>query len=163
MRALTLWPEWAWAIINLDKNVENRVWPGPVYNKSIALHAGKKIGGSLFSESDSVFMMTEKAIEAGWSYQKSSDPWNDGNFEKNGMVVEFSIDAVKNISGRIFALAEIESCIMGSTSAWAAEGQWNWLLKNIHILKNPVPCRGQQGLWYLPSEVEAEVLAEISK
>lgn len=45
--ALTLWPEWAWAIANLDKRVENRTWAPPIsmVGKRIAIHSGASIGG----------------------------------------------------------------------------------------------------------------------
>ena len=44
LQALTLWPEWAWAIVHLGKRVENRSWSIP-RGKWFALHAGKHIGG----------------------------------------------------------------------------------------------------------------------
>jgi len=46
MKALTLWPEWAWAIIHLGKDVENRTWHPPknILGQRIALHAGRKVG-----------------------------------------------------------------------------------------------------------------------
>ena len=44
LRALTLWPEWAWAIHHLDKRVENRGWPIPA-GEWFALHAGKSPTG----------------------------------------------------------------------------------------------------------------------
>lgn len=46
MKALTLWPEWAWAIMHLGKDVENRTWHPPknILGQRIALHAGRKVG-----------------------------------------------------------------------------------------------------------------------
>lgn len=46
MNALTLWPEWAWSIMHLGKDVENRTWhpPRSICGKRIALHAGRKVG-----------------------------------------------------------------------------------------------------------------------
>ncbi len=44
MRALTLTPEWAWAVCRLGKRVENRTWapPASAIGTTIALHAGSK-------------------------------------------------------------------------------------------------------------------------
>ena len=43
MKALTLTPEWAWAVTALDKRVENRTWRPPerMIGQRIAIHAGK--------------------------------------------------------------------------------------------------------------------------
>lgn len=41
MKALTVWPEWAWAIVHAGKNVENRTWaPGQMLlsSESIWVH-----------------------------------------------------------------------------------------------------------------------------
>ena len=47
MQAITLWPEWSWAILNLGKDVENRCWPLPpkLIGVALALHAGRNVGG----------------------------------------------------------------------------------------------------------------------
>ena len=46
--ALTLWPEWAYAITHLGKDVENRDWerlPTWLTGRYLAIHAGAHIGG----------------------------------------------------------------------------------------------------------------------
>jgi len=45
--ALTLWPEWAFAVAHLGKRIENRSWRPPKRHvgSRIAIHAGAHIGG----------------------------------------------------------------------------------------------------------------------
>lgn len=45
--AITLWPEWAYAVAHLGKNIENRTWEPPdgLLGQMIAIHGGVSIGG----------------------------------------------------------------------------------------------------------------------
>jgi len=38
---------------------------------------------------------------------------------------------------------------------------WAWVLSDVVALPEPVPCRGRQGWWNLPPDVEAEVLRQL--
>lgn len=40
-------------------------------------------------------------------------------------------------------------------------GQVGWVLDEVVTLPKPVPCRGAQGLWTLPADVESAVLAQL--
>ena len=68
LRALTLWPEWAWAIHHLDKRVENRTWALPV-GEWFALHAGKHLGGRPGHDAgvEAVTSVRYMATRAGWN------------------------------------------------------------------------------------------------
>ena len=68
--ALTLYPEWAWAIVALDKRVENRSGRSPVVaaarkliGKPLAIHAGAKLV-------DVESMIATSRIE-GWSWSRT--------------------------------------------------------------------------------------------
>lgn len=39
-----------------------------------------------------------------------------------------------------------------------APGRWAWILADVRPLPEPVPCRGAQGLWTVPADIEAAVL-----
>lgn len=43
-----------------------------------------------------------------------------------------------------------------------AEGPWCLVLEDLLRLVTPVPCRGAQGLWSLPPDVETQVRAQIA-
>lgn len=40
-------------------------------------------------------------------------------------------------------------------------GRCAWKLKHLTRLENPIECRGAQGLWTVPAEVEAKIMAQI--
>ncbi len=42
---------------------------------------------------------------------------------------------------------------------WA--GPVGWVLVDVYALVEPVPCRGFQGFWTLPPDVEAAVRAQL--
>lgn len=39
-------------------------------------------------------------------------------------------------------------------------GEFGWVVEEPFALPEPVPCRGSQGLWTMPPDVEAKVLAQ---
>ena len=43
------------------------------------------------------------------------------------------------------------------TSMWAQWPGWHWVLADVRPLDEPVPCKGRQGLWTLPDDVERKV------
>jgi hypothetical protein len=59
--------------------------------------------------------------------------------------------------GVIIAIAKFGGNLTGSKSEWF-EGPIGWKLEDVVAIK-PVKCRGQQGLWDLPSDVLAQVRA----
>jgi hypothetical protein len=50
-------------------------------------------------------------------------------------------------NGHIIGKVELVACIQDSTSRWAEEGMWHWVLRDPAPLKNPIPARGSLGLW----------------
>jgi hypothetical protein len=46
---------------------------------------------------------------------------------------------------------------------WAAPFQCHWKLANVRPLAEPVPCKGALGLWTLPEDVEAAVMAQLGE
>lgn len=70
-RALTLWPEWVYAIVHLGKRIENRGWPPPesLIGQPFALHAGKSIGGNGRDPRLDVGSMLQIASDAGYRWE----------------------------------------------------------------------------------------------
>jgi hypothetical protein len=60
-------------------------------------------------------------------------------------------------AGSIIAIAKFGGNLTGSKSEWF-EGPIGWKLEDVVAIE-PVKCRGQQGLWDLPSDVLAQVRA----
>lgn len=129
MKAITLWQPWAWAIMSAGKRVENRSWPAPraLVGQRIAIHAGMRV-----------------------------DEWGIE-------VVEEITDApvpTPLTTGAIVGTARVTGCVRAANAevmtSWHF-GPWCWELEDVRALEEPVPCKGRQGLWDLPPEVEAEI------
>lgn len=59
-------------------------------------------------------------------------------------------DAPELPLGVILGRAELVDCV-------GSEGEWEWLLRNVHRFSTPIPCAGQLGLWRVPADVLAKV------
>ncbi|MGA8726948.1 MAG: ASCH domain-containing protein [Acidimicrobiales bacterium] len=49
--------------------------------------------------------------------------------------------------GAIIGWVDLVDCVRDSTSRWADRGAWHWILSDPVALRQPVPARGQMGLW----------------
>lgn len=144
MKALTLWPEWAYAIRRLGKDGENRTWPlwESMIGKPIAIHAG--------------------ALKV--NAQAGSDRWRDlqafyaATVRLGCPTPPSRADAIRS---HIIAVVTCVTPTQHSGSKWAAnDGQWFWPFTSIRILPDPVPCKGAQGLWDVPAEVERLIVGQ---
>lgn len=47
--------------------------------------------------------------------------------------------------------------------AWGdySVGRWGWATRDLRRLKEPVPCKGHQGFFFLPADVEKKVRAQL--
>ncbi len=44
-----------------------------------------------------------------------------------------------------------------------APGRFGWLLENVRMLPEPIPCNGARSLWDVPADVLAQVQAELQR
>ncbi|MEN6368551.1 MAG: hypothetical protein ABFD77_02500 [Thermotogota bacterium] len=174
LRALTLWPEWCFTFTKLGrsgKNVENRTWAPPStlhLGERIAIHAGVAFGGGGgYRKVNEVFApVFEVAHRAGWRLAIEG---------ADNAVVGYSVlttDTVrepihKMPRGAVVAVATFSGYIPSGTPKdvniwpWWMEDQFGWILKDVVALKEPVACRGKQGLWKLEPGIAAAVLAQV--
>ena len=165
MRAITLWPEWAWAITALDKRVENR--PECIarmlarYDGVLAIHAGKHVGGrpgkpAAFDGLTAV----AKAVRGGpWYYA-------DGNLSSvvfhrfgGGRVV---LDQRKVPTSAIVATCRTGRLLPpGEAAPWKVTEGWAVKLSDVRPLAAPLPCGGHQGLWTVPDDLAAAIRIEL--
>lgn len=61
-------------------------------------------------------------------------------------------------AGAVIGLVDVVGCVRDSSSPWAEDGRWHWLLERPRPCE-PVPARGALGLWRLPPEVLEQVAA----
>jgi hypothetical protein len=128
MKALTIHAPWAWAIAHGGKDVENRTWPTN-YRGPLAIHAG------LSTASDRSFLhfLAEMGI-------------------KLDLPRDFPRGAILAVADLVDVL-ELGDDALHDTP-WA-EGPVCWCLENVRALAKPLPCRGAQGLWTVPTELES--------
>ena len=144
MKALTLIQPWAWCITHAGKRVENRTWPppAPLLGERFAIHAGVSRSGA-----ETVDHLAEQGIVV-------TGPVHFGAIVATVQLVGVSRDlgpmtiADGCDARRILALAMTQ---------WRM-GPIGWVLDDVRVLSEPVPCRGAQGLWTLPADVERLVI-----
>lgn len=155
LRALTLHPEWAWAICHLDKRVENRpervarMVLNVVGDGWLAIHAGKHYAGrpGIRSGREGVGAVVKVAHAAGWPAKGDSLP----------PTTRVSFDPVPKSA--IVALTRVSRG--DPDSPWSVPGQAQIGLRDLFVLPEPVPCGGKQGLWTVSDDVAERVLAQL--
>jgi hypothetical protein len=149
MVALTLIQPWAWAIAVAGKRLENRSWrpPRKLWGQRIAIHAGLK-----FDEDSALALLAM------------------GHTVPPGVGLG-AIVATARVLGVVHREADggmaVESCceepptwaISKKSLEWFA-GPFGWILDDVRVLREPVHCKGKQGLWTVPAEVKRQVLAQ---
>lgn len=143
MRALTLHQPWAWAITHADKRVENRSRPPPksLVGLDFAIHAGLRID--------------DAAVQRFYR----------GDF--GDIAAKVNPDDI--VRGAVVAVARLSKVVEHEIPGFEQHGGDCWffgpvgyLLTDVRVLREPVPCRGLQGFWPLPPEVEATVRAQLA-
>lgn len=159
MRALTLWPEWAWAVRWLGKRVENRPWgpPAGLVGRELVLHAGRAFGGRRgMAVREAMYPVMAAAHAAGWTVR------DDGRWitfvGPRGASVAFALpephvgQLQSNVAvGAVFGVVRVVGLDHEDGVAWGLPGQRHWKLAGARWLRRPIPARGRQGLWTLPA------------
>lgn len=126
MKALSIRQPWAWMILHAGKDIENRSWE-TFTRGTVLIHASK---GCTNAEYDN-------AIEGARM------------LELNASHAEVLINAppLKSLErGGIIGSVEIVDCVRGKRSAWHAEGQFGFVLRDAKPLPFR-PCTGRLGFF----------------
>jgi len=163
MRAVTLWPEWAWCIRPEPgwKHVENRTWQpwaSCPFGSRLAVHAGATVGGSGAPVWEQRHIL-EELLESlqdfelltGGEVQRLGREWM---LKEGGVWRPLATSSV-------VAVVTLEGCDVDGRSRWDGADCYHWRLADIQRLAQPVPCVGRQGLWWLPKDVEHQVLEQL--
>ncbi|MEE8309095.1 MAG: hypothetical protein V3R34_01730 [Hyphomicrobium sp.] len=164
MKALSIHPEWAFAITHLGKRVENRSWRPPAADigKCFAIHASRHFGGSPGEK------RALRQIEALRSMAKRCG-WTDKGFDETlaaaaSASLSCSAQRFRGIPvGSIVATARLVSCRRPARipEPWAF-GPWCWILEDVRRLEEPIKCKGRQGLWSAAALADAIAEAKAS-
>ena len=159
MRALTLYPEFAWAIHALDKRVENRGWALPL-NQWFALHAGKNIGGRASAEGreEGLISLQQMAERAGWTVARehrqvvqTTRLWFKRKDHPRVLVVNVDEIPTSALTGA-FRVLRIEPPHLGDLGGWRAPAQVGNVIEYRPLATIIPGVKGKQGLWTLEPE-----------
>ena len=133
--AISLYAPWAWAILHLGKDVENRGLYFPAYQGWVFLHASKTLTRpKMVAEMAAVERMAGRA-------------------GKSSMVqADFSVDRLMAMQGHIVGLVELTGKVLSSESPWFV-GPAGLTLGRRMTLVTPVPAKGALGIWRAPADV----------
>lgn len=142
MKCLTLWRPWPWCIFHAPRNpkrIENRSWKPPerLLDRRIVLHAGKTFDADSAADICSLFAMHPDG--------DAPPHWRD-----EGLI---GVVTIQGVAGSIFEVSRFGA----EQKVWWS-GPYAWLLKDVRAFREPIPCKGAQGLWTLPGWAEARVL-----
>lgn len=135
MRALTLWRPWPEPIAVGIKPVENRPW---------------RPSDRLLEEMDHLV-----CIHGGKKYDYPGAVW----MEDNGL---WTARWPENSPEGIVCVMHIKEIVTEMRSPWFT-GPYGWVFDRGIKIDPPIPCRGHQGLWNLPPDVEAQVRERMSQ
>ena len=164
--ALTLHPEWAWAITHLGKDVENRTErfsrqiAKRVGDGWLAIHAGVKrpadfaavaaMSGMPYDVLDYDDVDLEDAVGPVWQFGATGGT--------GGVLIE---DAPLT-RGAIVALAKIGDVLLpGARAPWKLTFSAALALSPVVVLAEPIPCKGAQGLWTPAPDVQKRLRAAL--
>lgn len=154
MLALTIWQPWASAIALGHKLVENRNWgpPATALDQLIAIHAAKR------DPDVEDFITVCRRLK--FPVTNHGYPRTPGGTSLMAMI-EASF-------GSVIAVARLERVVDRSSDLPRAQRQWfvgdyGWVLGEVRLCAKPVPCRGLQKLWTLPTDVAAKVAMETAR
>lgn len=145
MYALTLTQPWAALVASGRKLVENRDWAPPPSQ----LHLGERFALHAAKSFDLAAADLIRSVIGAPAYDALPAPL----LNAAGAVVAVAtlVDVVKHKGDPRLALDQY---------VWFF-GPFGWLLADVVAIA-PVPCRGLQKLWQLPSAVERALLAQLA-
>lgn len=140
--ALTLIRPMGAAIVHGTKRIENRPRDLPKRMRGVptivAVHSGKKIDGDY------------------WHTLRSIDGDNEGRVPYFDNVEDEGIVGLMLLSGRVFR--GDDTLGFDTVSPWYA-GPYGYEIAAAIPFPTPIPCRGMQGWWPVPNEIEAMISA----
>lgn len=155
MKAITLWQPHASLVAIGAKRVETRSW-STSYRGPVAIHASKRMPdwARELCFDEPFFSALERAGD--WVPDADLPTTTKLNLPFGAIVAAAELWDCRHISGiagKDWLPLDAQELAFGDYSP----GRWMWFLCRVRPLPEPIPCRGAQGLWTLPAEVEAAV------
>jgi hypothetical protein len=131
MKAVTVRQPFAWAIAAGFKDIENRSWAPRVEPGEVV------------------------AIHAAVAAPDGDDVRRVQRLVGRRASVPEEYDC-----GAIVAVARVAKVVASSRSRWFS-GPLGWVLEEVTPVRKPIECKGQLGLWNLPSAIEARLKRQL--
>lgn len=157
--ALTIHPEWVWAILRLGKNVENRTWSAPdLVGKWLVIHGGGAIGGRpLPKRGPSDFHRACLRDVATMAEKGSGIVLSEGELQA-------APGPILTEARGIVAICKVAGYQTGEAAGWyIGKPSIGWQLRRVIRLPEPIPCAGQQGLWKVPTDLVERIRAQLAQ
>lgn len=142
MKAITIHQPWATLIALGEKRFETRGWPTK-YRGPIAIHAAKKVDKEIcltepFCSILSEYGLTAENLPIGAvvAITNLNECWSVGEDHQSGMPVLYNGEGGQ--TKRI--------CLQEDSFGWFEPGRYAWEMADVEKI-DPVPVKGQQGLW----------------
>jgi len=161
--AVTVWPEWAFGILYLGKDVENRKgWHFSVLSglvgKWLAIHGGKDIGGKPLRAGDRPTAHHAAAIREVIDAEKYLR--RSGDDPPPRMLAPVSVRDVLREARGLVAVVKVGGLRIGAPRGWYAGSPAVGIeFAQMVRLSSPIPCDGRQMLWRLSHELVQKVQA----
>ena len=155
MKALSIRQPWAWAILHAGKDFENRDWYTS-FRGRFAIHAAKGMTKSEYQSAISYITQAfvKDTLKTPNTYHLSASR----TIVASGELVLPDFEEI--VRGAIVGVADLAACISNSPSPWF-EGKYGFVLRNVIVLPEPIPCKGALGFWDVPAEIAAQIEAQL--
>jgi len=167
VKAFTVYPWYAWAFCAAGKCCENRTWkPTLAHGEWVAIHAGaRKLGGARHPKFGELLDLVRDAEAAGWEAEVTE--FGRVRFIETDALEPTCLKTVAVYDDRhsprsaIVAVAQYAGASQGIPMPWGHATGFQWRFTLVMPLVRPVPIRGAQGLWKVPSGVLEQVAAQV--
>lgn len=172
MKAITLYQPYASLIAVGVKTIETRSWSTP-YRGLLAIHAAKTVPEEWEDEGDDLCRRFKNEL-GDRVLGDSKSLFGGAVLPRSAIVAVAKIDACLptddtfDDEGYLFDVAaegdnrRIRVPDNDLLTGNYEEGRFGWMLTNVRALKNPVPVRGNRGIWDVDAALEALINKEIA-
>jgi len=171
LRALTVWQPHASLLCMADtKDLDNRK-KRTHYRGELAIHAGLKVDEAAMVGLYGLIMRLRFADGPLASLFKPGAHVSESN--PPAISAADIIDMWKRLPAptaksfhldlpleAVVGVIDLVDCVTESDSPYFT-GPFGWVRATPRLLPTPVPCKGKQGIWFLPDEVEAAVRGQL--
>jgi len=135
----------------MGKRIENRTWHPPSFliGNRFAIHGGR---GDLSAPDLREVRLTMDGLIA-----KHGTPSYrvDGDLKLKDVILSGIVATA--VLDRVVEFAGSDDIVQQDSWFDTIPGNFGWILRDVIVLPEPIPCKGAQGLWTVPADVLKEL------